>query len=206
MAEAPVARSGGRGTSHRGIAGIIVALVLVAIAVVGGIVVFTFMQGFISETQVTGPSFDVIEIFGYDTSDDFSLTPHTGGADVGINTNAAAATLEDGDAFSLYLRNRGSGLVVIDSIKVYGTTYTISTVACTWGTQPADGQFSISSDGARANCGQGSIAGGEEVTIYVRYAESTNGEVALGRPIPTTLVTANGMEVTKSISNGVQVG
>ncbi len=203
------ARLGIRQVSHRGIAGIIVALVLVAIAVVGGIVVFTFMQGFISETQVAGPTFEVIQIFGYDASDTNALTAHTGTSITAINTGAPDNILDDTDAIAIYVRNSGSTTVVISEIRVYGTAYTVATAAAACETTtpvPAIAQFSISSDGTLANCGQGSIAGGEEVTIYVRYAESTNGEVALGRPIPTTLVTANGMEVTKSISNGVQVG
>ncbi len=192
--------------SHRGIAGIIVSLILIAVAVVGGISVFMFTQGFISDTSVSAPTIDVIEIFGYDARDSLTLYPHTGGAAININTNVAAGTLEDSDAFSLYLRNRGSGVVIIDGIDVYGTVYAISTVACIAGTQPADGTFSISSDGAIANCGQTSIASGEEVTIWVRYAEATNGEVALGRPIPVTLITSNGLEVTKQLQNGVQSG
>ena len=203
------ASSCGLGTCHRGIAGIIVALVLVAIAVVGGIVVFTFMQGFISETQVTGPTFEVIQIFGYDASDTNALTAHTGVSIASINTGAPDNVLDDTDAFAIYVRNSGSTTVVISEIRVYGTAYTVATAAAACETTtpvPAIAQYSISSDGTLANCGQGSIAGGEEVTVYVRYAESTNGEVALGRPIPVTMVTANGLEITKSISNGVQVG
>ena len=192
--------------SHRGISGIIVSLILIAVAVVGGISIFTFMKGFISETQVTGPSIDVIEIFGYDASDSLSLTSHTGTSFV-INTGSADALLADSDAFNLYVRNRGSGPVVIDSIEVYGTPYAISTVTdCVAGTVPADVTFSISSNGVLANCGQTSIASGEEVTIYVRYDDATNGDVALGRPIPVTLVTANGLEITKQLQNGAQVG
>ena len=192
--------------NHRGISGIIVSLILIAVAVVGGISVFMFTQGFISDTQVTAPSIDVIEVFGYDTNDSNTLLSHTGVA-VAINTGAPDAILDDTDAFSLYLRNRGSGPVVITSIEVYGTSYAISTVAaCVAGTVPAINTFTVTSDGALANCGQTSIASGEEVTIYVRYAETTNGEVALGRPIPVTLVTANGMEITKQLTNGAQVG
>lgn len=134
------------------------------------------------------------------------LTSHTGVA-VAINAGAPDAILDDTDAFSLYLRNRGSGPVVVTSIEVYGTPYVISTVAaCVAGTVPAIDTFSISSDGALGNCGQTSIASGEEVTIYVRYSDTTNGEVALGRPIPVTLITANGMELTKQLTNGAQVG
>lgn len=192
--------------NHRGISGIIVSLILIAVAVVGGIAVFTFTQGFISETQVTTPSIDVIEVFGYDASDGTTLTPHTGGTAVTISTTAADSKLGNNDAFALYLRNRGSGAVVIDEIQVYGTTYTPATpVACTTAI-PAAGTFLVSGDGTLADCTLTSIASGDEVTIYVRYASTTNGDVALGRPIPVTVVTANGMESTKQLQNGAQVG
>lgn len=191
--------------NHRGISGIIVSLILIAVAVVGGIAVFTFTQGFISDTQVTAPSIDVIEIFGYDASDSINLISHTG-AIVPINSKEKDSLLVNADAFSLYIRNRGSGPVVINSIEVYGTPYTISnTVPCTTAV-PLITEFTISSDGALANCGQAFIASGEEVTVYVRYATSTNGDVALGRPIPVTVVTANGMESTKQLTNGAQAG
>jgi len=195
--------------SHRGIAGIIVSLILIAVAVVGGISVFMFTQGFISDTSVSAPTIDVIEIFGYDTSDLNDLVAHTGTTITAINAASVDSILDDSDAFALYVRNRGSGVVVITSIEIYGTAYTAATagVACLAATpEPALTEYSISSTGALADCGQTSIASGEEVTIWVRYAESTNGEVALGRPIPVTMITANGMEISKQLTNGAQVG
>jgi len=193
--------------SHRGIAGIIVSLILIAVAVVGGISVFMFTQGFISDTSVAPPTIDVVEIFGYDTSDGDTLIPHTGGAAITINTGGADAILDGSDAFSIYIRNRGSGVVVLDSIEVYGTAYTVSTVSpCTTTLVPADGTFSVANNGALANCGKTSIPSGAEVTIYIRYADTTNGDIALGRPIPITVITANGMEISKQITNGAQVG
>ncbi len=192
--------------SHRGIAGSIVSLILIAVAVVGGISVFMFTQGFISDTSVAPPTIDVIEIFGYDTSDGTTLVPHTGGAAIAINADAADAILDDADAFSIYLRNRGSGVVVIDSIELYGTAYTVSTAVLCTTTVPADGTFSVANDGALGNCGKTSIPSGAEVTIYIRYADTTNGDIALGRPIPITVITANGMEISKQITNGAQVG
>ncbi len=191
--------------NHRGISGIIVSLILIAVAVVGGIAVFTFTQGFISETQVTTPSIDVIEVFGYDASDTVALTNHVGNS-ITINAAGADSKLGNNDAFALYLRNRGSGAVVIDEIQVYGTSYTPATPATCSTTAPAAGTFLVSGDGTLTGCTLTSIASGDEVTIYVRYASTTNGDVALGRPIPVTVVTANGMESTKQLQNGAQVG
>jgi len=190
--------------SHRGIAGIIVSLILIAVAVVGGISVFMFTQGFISDTSVTAPTIDVIEIFGYDSRDSVNLFSHTGVAINNINTVASEdSVLGDGDAFALYLRNRGHTIIAISSIEVYGTSYTISTLPdCVADTVPANGEFSISFDGALDSCGEIDIVSGQEVTIYVRYDISTNGNVPLGRPIPVTVITGNGMEISKQLTNG----
>ena len=194
--------------SHRGIAGIIVSLILIAVAVVGGISVFMFTQGFISDSSVTAPTIEVIEIFGYDISDTMSVIAHTGAIISGINPGGSVdGVLGDRDTIVLYVRNRGSTIVAIDSIEVYGTTYPGDFDDQTCDTNdPSKGDFSISSTGALIDCGQTSIAPGEEVTIYVRYADTTNGEVALGRPIPITIITANGMEISKQLTNGAQVG
>jgi len=194
--------------SHRGIAGIIVSLILIAVAVVGGISVFMFTQGFISDTSVSAPTIDVIEIFGYDARDSSILISHTGVAIDNINTVASEdGVLGDGDAFALYLRNRGHTMITISSIEVYGTSYTISTLPdCVADTVPADGKFSISFDGALDSCGETDIVPGQEVTIYVRYDISTNGNIPLGRPIPVTVITGNGMEISKQLTNGAQAG
>ena len=192
--------------SHRGIAGIIVSLILIAVAVVGGISVFMFTQGFISDSSVTAPTIDVIEIFGYDTRDEDDLFSHTVVLITAINAVSVDSVLGDSDAFALYLRNRGHTIIAISSIEVYGTSYTISTVPdCLANTVPADGTFSISFNGALDTCGEIDIVPGQEVTIYVRYDISTNGNVALGRPIPVTVITGNGMEITIQLTNGNHV-
>ena len=191
--------------SHRGVSGFLVALMLISVAVVGGVSVLIFTQGFMSESQVTAPYIDVIELFGYDTSDSSSLVAHTGVAIAGINTSSSVdGVLGSQDAFALYLRNRGSAITVIDVIEVFGDPYTPESVdeTCNDSTDPNSGEYSISPDGALANCGQVFISPGEEVTVYVRYSSSTNGPVALGRPIPITIVTVNGLEIYKQIING----
>ncbi len=191
--------------SHRGVSGFIVALILIAVAVVGGVSVFIFTQGFISESQVTAPYIDVILIFGYDSSDSTSLVAHTGVAIAGINSGSSVdGVLGSQDAFALYLRNKGSAITVIDVIEVFGDPYTPEDAGetCNSTTDPNSGEFSVSSDGALANCGLVFISPGKEVTVYVRYDSNTNGPVALGRPIPITIVTANGLEIYKQIING----
>ncbi|MGI0082773.1 MAG: archaellin/type IV pilin N-terminal domain-containing protein, partial [Nitrosopumilaceae archaeon] len=51
---------------RRAVAPIIATLLMVAIAVVGGILIFVFAQGFFTDTSIQGPTIDSLEIFGYD--------------------------------------------------------------------------------------------------------------------------------------------
>ncbi len=65
--------------SRRGVAPVIATLLLVAIAVVGGSIIFVFAQGFFSETQVSGAiEPELVKIVGYDTRDTSPLKIHNG--------------------------------------------------------------------------------------------------------------------------------
>ena len=57
-------------TSRRAVAPVIATLLLVAIAVVGGSIVFVFSQGFFSSAQISGaPQIESLQITGYDARD-----------------------------------------------------------------------------------------------------------------------------------------
>ena len=63
---------------RRGVAPIIVTLLMVAIAVVGGILIFVFAQGFFSSSQVEGPAIESVTMIGYDTRDVAAVENHAG--------------------------------------------------------------------------------------------------------------------------------
>ena len=67
-------------TSRRAVAPVIATLLLVAIAVVGGSIVFVFSQGFFSSAQISGaPTIESLQINGYDATDVTNLELHDGG-------------------------------------------------------------------------------------------------------------------------------
>ena len=67
-------------TSRRAVAPVIATLLLVAIAVVGGSIVFVFSQGFFSSAQISGaPQIESLQITGYDATDVDNLQLHDGG-------------------------------------------------------------------------------------------------------------------------------
>lgn len=56
-----------RKKSHRGVAPIIATLLLIAIAVIGGVMIYVFTQGFFGNTSISAsPSVDTIIMSGYD--------------------------------------------------------------------------------------------------------------------------------------------
>ncbi|MEK0367486.1 MAG: archaellin/type IV pilin N-terminal domain-containing protein, partial [Nitrosopumilus sp.] len=66
-------------TSRRAVAPVIATLLLVAIAVVGGSIVFVFSQGFFSSAQISGaPQIESLRIIGYDATDGPVLQLHDG--------------------------------------------------------------------------------------------------------------------------------
>ncbi len=70
---------GKRTRKHRAVAPVIASLLMVAIAVVGGTIIFVFSQGFFNQSQVSGTQkIESVKIIGYDARDVAKLTAHDG--------------------------------------------------------------------------------------------------------------------------------
>jgi len=203
--------------SQRAVAPIIATLLMVAISVVGGILIFVFAQGFFTDTNIQSPSIESLEIFGYDARDVLVATgmePHNafdsdndGDIDNLMTTvgSTVANVLGDADEFVIYIRNKGSGPVTIDKIRVYGAEYRWAESA----SLPTSQEFSISTNGdddAADMTTSPVLEAGQEATIIIVYEADTNGSIKVGRPIPIVVVTGNGATFTKQLQNGVQVG
>ena len=216
--------------SQRAVAPIIATLLMVAISVVGGILIFVFAQGFFTDTNIQTPNVESLEIFGYDARDRDRLRVHIFDPLVAESTAAgspvisvtASNNLKDADAFTIFVRNKGAGPVTIDIVKVFGadygystgittaTTLSTTTPAASTSTGAATDSsstrfFAISTDGLKTTTGP-IIGPGQDATIIIRYDEDTNGKVKVGRPIPVVIVTGGGSTFTKQVQNGVTVG
>jgi len=111
-------------TSRRAVAPVIATLLLVAIAVVGGSIVFVFSQGFFSSAQISGaPQIESLKIVGYDATDGAALEIHDG-VDSGVAQGAAAndGLLAD-DRIAIYLQNNSVQKVTLSEIRFAGTVY-----------------------------------------------------------------------------------
>lgn len=210
--------------SQRAVAPIIATLLMVAISVVGGILIFVFAQGFFTDTNIQSPNIESLQIFGYDARDQAALKTHifdpTVAAPVaadGLPTVSAAASnnLKDNDAITVFVRNKGAGPLTIDTIKVFGADYrydtaittatTLSTTTPAVATSATARFFAISIDGLKTTTGP-VIGPGQDATIIIRYDTDTNGLVKIGRPIPVVIFTGGGSSFTKQVQNGVTVG
>ena len=113
--------------SHRAVAPIIATLILVAIAVVGGVMIFTFSQGFFGEQQVsTTPTSELMTMVGYDARKVVSPVVDLAFADgnsIGYTSTVAlttVATYGNGEAVAVYVRNGGEQDITIANVQALG--------------------------------------------------------------------------------------
>ena len=111
-------------TSRRAVAPVIATLLLVAIAVVGGSIIFVFSQGFFSSAQISGsPNIESLKIVGYDATDGPSLQLHNG-LDSGVVQGVVDNTLGPGERIGVYIQNNSVQKVTLSEIRFAGTVYT----------------------------------------------------------------------------------
>ncbi len=111
-------------TSRRAVAPVIATLLLVAIAVVGGSIVFVFSQGFFSSAQISGsPNIESLKITGYDATDGTAMQMHNG-IDSGVVQGASDNALAPGERIGVYVQNNSVQKVTLSEIRFAGTVYT----------------------------------------------------------------------------------
>ncbi len=125
------ASRGSNNFHRRGIAPVIATLLLVAIAVVGGSIVFVFAQDLFSDSQVSGtPSIEFIKIIGYDARDVEQVKAHDG---INIETkNKDCCGIIDGiinadERIAIYLQNNSAEKIFLSEIRISGVVYDFTT-------------------------------------------------------------------------------
>ena len=121
-------------TSRRAVAPVIATLLLVAIAVVGGSIIFVFSQGFFSSAQVSGsPAIESIKILGYDATDGDIVQFHDGfiSTTAGLGGNTTSDGLAAGEYVAVYLKNDSVNKVTLSEIRLAGAVYTFINVGQT---------------------------------------------------------------------------
>jgi len=111
--------------SRRGVAPVIATLLLVAIAVVGGSIIFVFSQGFFSSAQVSGePQIELVKIFGYDARDTSPLKVHNGfDIDPGGCCGVADGGKNIDERITIYIQNNSAKSITIAELRFGGVEY-----------------------------------------------------------------------------------
>jgi len=114
-----------RTRKHRAVAPVIATLLMVAIAVVGGTIIFVFSQGFFNQAQVSGtPTIESIKIIGYDARDIANLKAHNGITMTGITGSEATDPGKNlGEYVIVYVKNDSAGQVLFSEIRLGGGVY-----------------------------------------------------------------------------------
>ena len=207
-------------TSRRAVAPVIATLLLVAIAVVGGSIVFVFSQGFFSSAQISGaPQIESLQINGYDATDvtnlqlhDGSLTDNSGGGLGAITDGVASNGLLTGERVAVYVTNQGVSQAALTEVRFAGTVYTYGTAAVlddfAANTFLNAQEFTIINKGiagAIAEVSQSPTAilqPGQQATILLELEQ----DVKFGRDAQFKLTTANGAVFVGTVVAGQQSG
>jgi hypothetical protein len=198
--------------SRRADATIIATLLLVAIAVVGGSILFGFSQGFFATAQVTGiPTIELIQIIGYDARDVQQVKAHDG---INIESEGNCCGIPDGiknidERVSIYLKNNGVEQVLLSEIRIAGFVYNYTTTSSgikNWngGTAPQPGEYVIltghdgNSNGDILQDIAPSMQPGEIITILVDLDRSFQTD----RDVQFRLTTTDGALFVSTIIMG----
>jgi len=206
-------------TSRRAVAPVIATLLLVAIAVVGGSIVFVFSQGFFSSAQISGaPNIESLKITGYDATDGAALILHNG-LDSGVAQGIVDNSLSPGERVGVYVQNNSVQKVTLSEIRFAGTVYTfvpgpatplnqvdafggIGLLAASTGGY----MIALSGDGILAadvvDATSAEIEPGQQATIIIQLDEN----IKVGRDAQFKLSTGNGAVFVGTVIAGQQSG
>lgn len=112
-------------TSRSAVAPIVGTLLLSAIAVIGGVLVFSFSQDSFASSQVSGtPQIEFLKIIGYDARDVEKLNLHDGNEILSKNCCGIANGKKNYDErIAIYLQNHSVSPITISELMFAGDKY-----------------------------------------------------------------------------------
>ncbi len=196
-------------SKHRAVDPVIATLLMVAIAVVGGTIIFVFSQGFFSSSQVSGtPTIEALKVIGYDARDAEELqahdgvlmTHHTGGEQNGEKTAD--------ERVAVYVKNDSVQKISIAELRFSGNIYNFTSAATLtdWddATTLIPGEYAVLTDspGALLVAAAGEIQPGDIVTLVIDLDEN----IKIGRDSQFKMTTTNGAVLVHTVNIGQQSG
>jgi len=188
-------------TSRRAVAPVIATLLLVAIAVVGGSIVFVFSQGFFSSAQISGsPNIESIKFTGYDATDGVTLLNHDG--TIFASSNTSGNGLVSGEEIAVYLQSNSVGKSSLAEVRFGGTVYNYTASPTT----PGNGDYQVITKGGATPtilaASSAEVQPGQQVTVILTLDEN----IKSGRDAQFKITTANGAVYVGTIIAGQQSG
>jgi len=190
---------------HRAVAEVIATLMLVAIAVVGGTIIFVFSQGFFAQTQISGtPTIESVKILGYDARDVVNLIAPDGIAMTVASGDPNTQGKNIGERVLVYLRNDSAERILFSEVRLGGEVYQYNTVdpipVFTPGT---GGTYGILTNSTHMITDQaGLVQPGEIVGIII----DLNDNFPVGRDTQIKLTTTNGAVIIGTVVMGQNKG
>ncbi|MDE2588432.1 MAG: hypothetical protein KGL95_02030 [Patescibacteria group bacterium] len=204
-----------RNKGHRAVAPIIATLLMVAIAVVGGILIFVFAQGFFSNSSIQGPTFETVQVLGSDFRliapavaaglEDVANPPTSQIFNVG-SASASTTLLKAQDMSVIWLKNGGNAAVSLSKVTVNGISYTGPTVpttfnvagtanVCTAGTFYIDKSVTVAAGTGGADVSGttiSSIPAGTLANLVLCHGGTGFTNLRVGQPVTVVMTTGNG--------------
>ncbi|MGQ0772330.1 MAG: archaellin/type IV pilin N-terminal domain-containing protein [Nitrososphaerota archaeon] len=196
--------------SRKGVAPVIATLLLVAIAVVGGAIVFAYSQNFFSSSQVSGrPTIEAVKIPGYDARPVITLN-NQNGVPFGLNSggNGTNSVMDVGENIAIYIKNDSVQAITISEARFGGIAYNYIQSPATLNALTA-GQYTIA--GVPGGTGGSDLIStspvadiqpGQTASVVLSLSETMRA----GRDAQFKLTTNNGAVFVGTIVIGQQSG
>lgn len=192
--------------SRRGVAPIIATLLLVAIAVVGGAIVFAYSQNFFSSSQISGkPNIESLKVIGYDGRDIATGLFDHNGVEMTLSAGAADNIKSAGEYVVAYLKNDSVQAVTLGEVRLGGATFNYETAAAFGVTNGVYKVLLSGGDGAAdlfSTSQVGEIQPGQTVTVVMKIGEN----MKIGRDAQFKITTTNGAVFVGTVVTGQQSG
>ena len=190
--------------SRRGVAPVIATLLLVAIAVVGGAIVFAYSQNFFSSSQLSGrPTIEAVKVLGYDARAIAIINNQNGVAFASAGGDADALK-EAGEEVAVYIKNDSVQSITLGELRFGGTVYTYVSSPATLGALTA-GQYTIAGSGAGDGIIPNPVAEvqpGQTLSVVLGISE----DMKSGRDTQFKMTTTNGAVFVGTVVVGQQSG
>ncbi|MDC8438108.1 MAG: hypothetical protein LV468_03805 [Candidatus Nitrosotenuis sp.] len=195
--------------SRRGVAPVIATLLLVAIAVVGGAIVFAYSQNFFSSSQISGrPTIEAVKILGYDARATGILDNQNGDPFGASSGGDGDALMEAGENVAVYIKNDSVQSITISELRFGGGIYTFSNPQPLTLDATVNGEYTIAgvSDGSPGELittnSVAEIQPGQTVSVVLALDEAMKS----GRDTQFKLTTTNGAVFVGTVVVGQQSG